>query len=1503
MKKICLGLILALTAIILLSAAQAEETYSGEFENGGYWEVDEDGVMTIGGAVSSFDLEINGTELQEAITKVIIGPEVEDVNFGVFSYCYSLTEFEVDPANEYFVSQDGLVYDKAMTRVLVCPTMKDGDLALPSSVTAIGDDAFVDTHLDSLTLPDGLVSIGDQAFWGCGLPEIRFPAALEEVASNSFNNSELVRFEVDPDNAVYTAIDDAVFSKDGKILYFYPCGKIDTYDAPAGTEEIASCAFYYAKVTALTLPEGLHTLRDDALSCAEFRTVDLPASLTAIGYGAFRGCESLETVNYAGTMAQWEAVSIGGDNSPLLFRTIHCQDGDIESGPITGSIGEEGAEVNYTLETDGTLTVSGAGEWQYWAFSDNKQILRAVLEPGVTEVGWGGFNWATNMQEISIPDTVTEIKSQAFYSCNSLESIAIPASVQAIGEEAFDACDMLTEIFFEGTMDQWTAMVDREENEGAYRCTVHCSDGDIEGEGGEGDLAFDQELYEFEVAAVTTEEDDTPGATSFYRDERLFEVNVSNYGRYYDDYGENCAAWTVEQIEGPQLNFSYSSYDESCNVFLTGQEDIEGLAGQEALFRVTCEIADEASATTEVRVSFIGVETPEGITIPDVIRLSEGETRSFELAFLPEEHMLNGTDGLSMSMYIDDENQYELAEWAFDDTSVSVTGMVPGIQVCRIWVDAYDLNLTYRTQVVVEVADAQGNVPAQALELTAPEPRTLPLAPAYDGTADRASAENPVEGASIVSPETMIYTYGQMPVWSVRQLSGPEMTFELDEAAMAKDHQGRAWLRIDTVPAVPGEVVLEYTCAFGDVQATATQTLTFESVDLPTGMRLWNFGTNEAIGDTLDLDLGEHIILCGALDYNGELLLDDGDENGSLLHIDGDKRGLLNYEENMLGQRGVELWTYNPGTVTLDVSMAYQGLVIHRPLTVHITKNVDAPVPMFDQSFIFVHLDTAPLYDYDFKDTMGFARNVIIYSGRALSNAAALHAAYNADDEDYDFSPEWRLEQISGPDLELYCWGTSDGRIGLYVDQNEDLTKVNGEYLRYRLICNWMGHESGCCLELSCDPMETPEDTRIPDTITLNPGDTYEVIQGFLPEGNMLNDYELSMNAWGADENVVAMEWSDPEDETGDLTLRAVAPGITDIWYEQFARGREFRWKKMVRITVLNEDGSEPVPAVSMDVSSNHYLNMSVPLDDGTLDRVSLDPDVWVGSIGNYDLMREYNEDLPTWEVVQTGGAEIGFELNTEAMLGDDWPNAQCALTLTRLPAQSGEVTLAVTCSWGGSSVTKDITLNFTNYGSGPSGVLFKNEDTNENLADTIEMEVGDALNLAGYFTYDNQDYVDMGWLEMDYEGNALTGESDYEVLTVRAVEPGTVETIMTLQYDDYIYHKAFTFVVTEEEPYVQMKLTLPEGTLSIEDEAFRGVKANTVSINDGCESIGDHAFADMQNLEFIRVPSSVTSIADNAFEGSYDPEHPSRLWFDAPEGSYAWTYGEAHGFHVGAGE
>lgn len=60
--------------------------------------------------------------------------------------------------------------------------------------------------------------------------------------------------------------------------------------------------------------------------------------------------------------------------------------------------------------------------------------------------------------------------------------------------------------------------------------------------------------------------------------------------------------------------------------------------------------------------------------------------------------------------------------------------------------------------------------------------------------------------------------------------------------------------------------------------------------------------------------------------------------------------------------------------------------------------------------------------------------------------------------------------------------------------------------------------------------------------------------------------------------------------------------------------------------------------------------------------------------------------------------------------------------------------------------------------------------------------------------------------------------------------------------------------------------------------------------IPDGCERIGDKAFAQRAALEMAEIPASVTSIADDAFAGS------ERLVIVTAEGSYAQTYATNHG-------
>lgn len=133
-----------------------------------------------------------------------------------------------------------------------------------------------------------------------------------------------------------------------------------------------------------------------------------------------------------------------------------------------GTCGAEGNEssVTWSLDSDGTLTISGTGAMadyeqvetypiHYttpWHDTDNdgkyqnSNIKKVVVEEGITHIGNAAFRDFTELTSISIPNTVKSIGYRSVSYCWKLESLVIPDSVTSIGEEAFDNNVMLTSV-------------------------------------------------------------------------------------------------------------------------------------------------------------------------------------------------------------------------------------------------------------------------------------------------------------------------------------------------------------------------------------------------------------------------------------------------------------------------------------------------------------------------------------------------------------------------------------------------------------------------------------------------------------------------------------------------------------------------------------------------------------------------------------------------------------------------------------------------------------------------------------------------------------------------------------------------------------------------------------------------------------------------------------------------------------------------------------------------
>ena len=120
----------------------------------------------------------------------------------------------------------------------------------------------------------------------------------------------------------------------------------------------------------------------------------------------------------------------------------------------TTASGTCGDNLTWTLDGDGTLTISGTGKMEDYYLSNNDTtapwgencslIKSVVISDGVTRIGYYAFSGCSSLTSVTIPHGVTSIGGWAFSGCSSLTSVTIPDSVTSIEWGAFSGCSSLT---------------------------------------------------------------------------------------------------------------------------------------------------------------------------------------------------------------------------------------------------------------------------------------------------------------------------------------------------------------------------------------------------------------------------------------------------------------------------------------------------------------------------------------------------------------------------------------------------------------------------------------------------------------------------------------------------------------------------------------------------------------------------------------------------------------------------------------------------------------------------------------------------------------------------------------------------------------------------------------------------------------------------------------------------------------------------------------------------
>ena len=190
-----------------------------------------------------------------------------------------------------------------------------------------------------------------------------------------------------------------------------------------------------------------------------------PPTCTAGGYTTYTcHCGDSYVADYTNEAGHsWSEWSVGMEPTATTegqkFRTCgSCGETEFDTIPATGESenvysGTCGENLTWTLDGEGTLTISGTGamgNYDYdnkapW-YSQGDSILSVVVENGVTTIGENAFEYCTNLSRAEIGNRVTSIGNYAFESCESLSSITLPDSVTSIGYYAFAWCESISSI-------------------------------------------------------------------------------------------------------------------------------------------------------------------------------------------------------------------------------------------------------------------------------------------------------------------------------------------------------------------------------------------------------------------------------------------------------------------------------------------------------------------------------------------------------------------------------------------------------------------------------------------------------------------------------------------------------------------------------------------------------------------------------------------------------------------------------------------------------------------------------------------------------------------------------------------------------------------------------------------------------------------------------------------------------------------------------------------------
>lgn len=376
-----------------------------------------------------------------SLKEFYIGENLHDLGYGVFAGCDSLEKLKLSDKNTHFQYKDGLLYDDEV-KSLYCVLEGAG--------------------LKKVSLPRTVETIKPYAFWGCdtietiGLSE--YIDYLDDYSMSNLKNLESIVIPYSVKGIGLKAFADCVNLKDVTIhptvktiheTAFDGCVRLNIIAEPGSV----AYDFYQNLIMQPIIEEEYEDVEDII-----YNIHDNVASIEDVVTGKAEGPSNTsdEKVLGATVVSSGHAVIlIDNTKQSVNSGKTYNKDEDKETFTDNSNSMTNGSEV---IDLFSTTDVKGNTVPKYTvvnneiasrAYYGSKNMADYIMPDTIKEVNDFAFA-RSNIETITIPQSVTSIGYGAFYHCDNLRDVQIPASVTEVEPFAFDNTKWLEDWYATG---------------------------------------------------------------------------------------------------------------------------------------------------------------------------------------------------------------------------------------------------------------------------------------------------------------------------------------------------------------------------------------------------------------------------------------------------------------------------------------------------------------------------------------------------------------------------------------------------------------------------------------------------------------------------------------------------------------------------------------------------------------------------------------------------------------------------------------------------------------------------------------------------------------------------------------------------------------------------------------------------------------------------------------------------------------------------------------------